>query len=243
MTQIPGGAGLPQGQTPNQVPNQMPNQTPNQIPNQMSNQMPNQVPWVAPAVSAKKSQTAPPVQMETVNGTVVRPAIDEKLQGVIAQIERSSRAGYGFASVPGIPVGAPQNMYTAGGAGAAGAAAQPFRSNMDAAKDYQAQTPGAQAFRSNRDAANEYLKLNPEAADPHLNRHQARNQEFKTLAFAIFSLLLSVFPFIGLVVGAITIFRTLRFLKEPKHSGLTIAALVLGALTVLINIMLLVYLS
>ena len=217
-----------------------------EIPSQMPNQMPPQTPWVAPAVSAKKMQEAPPVQMETEGGQVVRPAIDTKLQGVIASIERNERVGYFGPVAPGMPMGMPgspgmpMGMPGAPGAvtGAAGVAAanpaRPFVSNLDAANEYlklSGGQPGMQAYQQpagQLSGPNAWQKTM--ASGGQMSREALKRQESQALTYAIIGFFCGMIPFAGLFLDIKAITTALKAQKQPESGAMSIAAIIIAGI-------------
>lgn len=226
---------------------EIPSQMPGQMPGQEPNQMPPQVPWVAPAVSAKKSQEAPPVQMETENGQVVRPAIDAKLQGVIASIERNERVGYFGPVAPGMPMGmpgAPGTMMGAAGVATANPAQRPFVSNLDAANEYLklGGQPGMQAYQQ---PAGQLSGPNAwrttMAGSGQMSREALKRQESQALTYAIIGFLCGMIPFAGLILDIKAITTALKLQKQPESSGISVAAIVIAGIGLFFHLIIFIY--
>ena len=183
---------------------------------QMQGQQPQgqpQRPWAAPAVSEKKMQQAPPVQMEqTAEG--VRPAIDPKLQQVIRGLEYNGSFGGGYPAMmtrgAAPAVNAPQNTYVPN-------AAVPFRSNLQ--------------------AANDYMKLGPQGpkSPSGISKSAVAAMEKQGLIEAIVALFVGLVPIVGIIVSLSALAKGIKLIKEPEHTGKTIAILIIAGLVVLMN--------
>ena len=195
---------------------QRPYQQPQMQQPQMQGQQPQgpqQRPWAALAVSEKKMQQAPPVQMEqTAEG--VRPAIDPKLQQVIRGLEYNGSFGGGYPAMmtrgAAPAVNAPQNTYVPN-------AAVPFRSNLQ--------------------AANDYMKLGPQGpkSPSGISKSAVAAMEKQGLIEAIAALFVGLVPIVGIIVALSALAKGIKLIKEPEHTGKTIAILIIAGLVVLMN--------